>query len=128
MDEFKETTYEEVSNSLGTTSSYNHKLTPLEEEAKHDIRHSLAIDRTILANERTLLSYTRTSLTLLVPGITFIHLSDTLGLTLLGWIFIPLGVFSFLYGYYRFNKKKNRIRGERDVLNQMLKKQYCQIE
>lgn len=97
-------------------------------KAKHDIRHSLAIDRTVLANERTLLSYTRTALTMLVPGVSFVHFTEAGGLHLLGWLFIPLGLFSFIFGYYRFNKRKLIIRKEKEVLQQMLKNEYCNIE
>jgi putative membrane protein len=97
-------------------------------KAKHDIRHSLAIDRTILANERTLLSYTRTSLTLFVPGVSFLHFSDAVALQIMGWIFIPFGLFTFFYGYYRFHKKKVVVRKEREVLQQMLKNEYCNID
>jgi putative membrane protein len=97
-------------------------------KAKHDIRHSLAIDRTILANERTLLSYTRTSLTFLLPGASFVHFTPGTGLAFIGWIFIPIGLFIFVYGYYRFNKKRSLIRKEREVLQQMLRNEYCNIE
>jgi putative membrane protein len=96
-------------------------------KAKHDIRHSLAIDRTVLANERTLLSYTRTSLTMLVPGVSFVHFTEAGGLHLLGWLFIPLGLFSFIYGYFRFNKRKLLIRHEKEALQQMLRNEYCNI-
>ncbi|MFN3405753.1 MAG: DUF202 domain-containing protein [Cytophagaceae bacterium] len=97
-------------------------------KAQHDIRHLLAMDRTVLANERTLLSYSRTSLTLLVPGASFIHFTDSLILTILGWIFVPLGIFTFIYGMRRFYRKKEKIKGEREILIQMLKKEYCSIE
>ena len=96
-------------------------------KAKHDIRHSLAIDRTILANERTMLSYTRTSLTLLVPGVSFIHFTNG-SLELVGWAFIPCGLFAFIYGYFRFSKKKAVIRKEREMLQQMLRNEYCNID
>lgn len=97
-------------------------------KAKHDIRHTLAIDRTILANERTMLSYTRTSLTLLVPGVSFVHFTDAVGLQILAWLFIPLGIFFFFYGYYRFYKKKIFIRKEREVLQQMIRREYCRLD
>lgn len=96
-------------------------------KVKHDIRHSLALDRTILANERTLLAYARTSLTLLVPGASFLYFTDSLILWVLGWIFVPLGVFSFIYGWKRFTKKKETIKEERKMLDEMLRNEYCRI-
>jgi putative membrane protein len=96
-------------------------------KAKHDIRHSLAIDRTILANERTLMSYSRTSLTLFVAGVSFLHFSEAILLHIIGYIFIPIGIFTFVFGYYRFDKKKNGIRKERDILEKMLNNEYCNL-
>lgn len=92
----------------------------------HDIRHTLAVDRTILANERTLLSYSRTSLTLVVAGLSFMHFSDSPYLWMVGFVFIPVGVFSFIYGYYRFHKKKKVIRREREILMRKQRKEQSQ--
>jgi putative membrane protein len=97
-------------------------------KAKHDIRHSLAIDRTILANERTFLSYTRTSLTMIVPGLTFLHFSNSLALSLTAWLFIPLGLVTFIYGMVRFWQKKTIIKKDKEMLAEMLRMQYCRIE
>ena len=96
-------------------------------KAKHDIRHLLAIDRTILANERTLMSYSRTSLTMFVAGVSFIHFTDALLLHIVGYIFIPLGILLFAYGYARFVTKKNVIRNEKEALDKMLLNEYCNI-
>jgi putative membrane protein len=98
-------------------------------KAKHDIRHSLAIDRTILANERTFLAYTRTSLTMLVPGITFIHFfASSISLAILGGFFIPAGIITFGYGLLRFYQKKSVIRKDKEMLQEMLHGQYCKID
>jgi len=96
-------------------------------KAKHDIRHSLAIDRTILANERTLLSYSRTSLTLILAGVSFLHFTSDIMLHILGWLFIPIGFFTIVLGYYRFHKKKTAIRKEKDAIDLMLRNEYCRI-
>lgn len=96
-------------------------------QAKHDIRHSMAIDRTIMANERTLLSYTRTSLTLLLPGVTFVHFTSGIAMQIIGYFLIPLGLVTFIIGYFRFTKKKSIIRKEKEVLQQMLRSEYCAI-
>jgi putative membrane protein len=97
-------------------------------KAKHDIRHALAIDRTILANERTFLAYTRTSLTMLVPGITFIHFfANSIGLAILGGIFIPAGIITFAYGLRSFYMKKAVIKKDKEMLSEMLLGQYCRI-
>jgi putative membrane protein len=80
------------------------------------LRDFLAMDRTILANERTFLGYIRTALTLLVAGATFIKFFDQAFVYVLGWVFIPLGLFTLVFGLGRFMKMKQRIsvmqRGE----------------
>jgi len=65
---------------------------------------------------------------LLVPGVSFVHFTDAIGLQILAWIFIPCGIFAFFYGYYRFHKKRGVIRQEREVLQQMIRKEYCRLD
>lgn len=88
---------------------------PYERFEKSDLilRDELAIDRTILANERTLLAYVRASLTLVIVGLTFLHFIEKGSLRIAGIIFIPLGILSGLYGYYRFMRMKRMIQSAR---------------
>jgi putative membrane protein len=96
-------------------------------KAKHDIRHLLAIDRTKMANERTVLAYTRTALTLLIIGVTFLHFIDSVIFTIVGWVFIPCAIYTFIQGMIRFNKTKKAIKEEKKTLEEMLNAEYCRI-
>lgn len=73
------------------------------------LRDVLAADRTVLANERTFLAYIRTALTLLVSGVTFIKFLGSVWLEVLGWLFIPLGIFTFGYGLRRYRRIHRRL-------------------
>lgn len=74
-----------------------------------ELRDYLAIDRTILANESTFMSYIRTALTFLVVGISFIKFIELQIIEVLGWIFIPLGLYMFIIGLRRYMRIKNQI-------------------
>jgi len=74
------------------------------------LRDHLAIDRTVLANERTLLAYVRTALAIFVAGVSFIQFFDSILMAVLGWIFVPIGVFIFVVGFLRYKKMANRIQ------------------
>ena len=73
-------------------------------------RDLLAIDRTVLANERTLLAYVRTALTLLLVGLSFVHLPDLhpdpsfggLIYDVAGWLFVAAAVLVLVIGYFRY--------------------------
>jgi putative membrane protein len=73
------------------------------------LRDVLAADRTVLANERTFLAYMRTALTLVVSGITFVKFLGNAYLEILGWLFIPLGIFTFVFGWRRYRKMHRRL-------------------
>ena len=73
------------------------------------LRDHLAIDRTTLANERTMLAYIRTSITAFIGGASFIKFFDSLMLTIIGWIFIPLGIFTLFIGMLRYRQMKTSI-------------------
>lgn len=68
------------------------------------LRDFLAIDRTVLANERTFLAYNRTALTLIAVGASFIKFFESAAFEAVGWAFLPVGVFTFAYGLYRYRK------------------------
>jgi putative membrane protein len=87
--------------------------------AKADIRHYMAVDRTIMANERTLLAYSRMGLTLVVSGLGFIHFTDSYYLQMISITFIPIGLGTFTYGVIRFLKKRKSIHEQRNKLDQL---------
>ena len=76
------------------------------------LRDHLSAQRTTLANERTFLSYIRTALTLLVAGVSFIKFFGSVVIQVLGWILIPLGVFTLVKGIISFRKMARRIEEE----------------
>ena len=78
------------------------------------LRDHLAIDRTILANERTLLAYIRTALTLFVAGVTFIQFFASGIIQIVGWIFLPSGVATFIIGLIRHRKMGGAMRIARE--------------
>ena len=69
----------------------------------------LAIDRTSLANERTFLAYLRTALTVFIAGVTFIRFFDSILIEIIGWIFVPVSIATFLIGIIRFKKFKKQV-------------------
>ena len=73
------------------------------------LRDELAIDRTLLANEATLLAYVRSALTLLIAGVTLIHLFNAGTLFWLGIVCVPLGIGMGLFGAWRFRRMQNLI-------------------
>ena len=68
------------------------------------LRDVLAADRTILANERTFLAYIRTSLTFFVTGVSFIKFFGHIILEIIGYLFIPIALFTFVIGLVRYVK------------------------
>ena len=80
------------------------------EVSKMILRDHLAADRTILSNQNTFLAYVRTALTLFVAGVTFIRFFDTPITVIIGWIFIPTGISTFLVGLIRYNIHRVTLR------------------
>jgi putative membrane protein len=79
-------------------------------------RDFLAIERTIMANERTFLAYCRTAFALIIAGLTFLEFIKTKTLMVVGMVFVPLGCCVFIFGIYRFMKKKKAIRTDKYLL------------
>lgn len=73
------------------------------------LRDELAIDRTILANERTILSYLRAAMTLVIAGLTFLHLFHLQWLGILGIALLPLGFGVGLFGTIHYRRMKRNI-------------------
>lgn len=76
------------------------------------IRDHLAAHRTDLANDRTILAYIRTALTFFVVGVTFIRFFGHIVIEIIGWVFIPIGIFVFIKGLIRYKKVKRVIKEE----------------
>ena len=76
------------------------------------LRDHLAAHRTDLANDRTLLAYIRTALTFAVVGLTFIRFFGNPIMEIIGWVFIPVGIYIFIKGLLRFRQIRNAIREE----------------
>jgi len=72
----------------------------------------LATIRSILANERTLLAYFRTALTLFVAGVSFIKFFGALVLTIMGWMFVFIGIFTLIVGVVKYKNMKMLIQRE----------------
>lgn len=68
------------------------------------LRDELAIDRTLLANERTLLAYLRSAMSLVLVGITFIHLFETGIVVYVGIFCIPFGLLVGVFGMKRYRR------------------------
>ena len=66
------------------------------------LRDYLAVDRTLLANERTFLANIRTALTFFVSGVTFIKFFGHIMMAIVGWAFIPIGIFIFIAGLLKY--------------------------
>jgi putative membrane protein len=76
------------------------------------LRDHLAAHRTDLANDRTFLAYIRTALTFAVVGVTFIRFFGNRLIEIIGWIFIPIGIYVFIKGWLQFKKTKKAIKEE----------------
>lgn len=87
------------------------------DRSKMILRDYLATDRTVLANQSTFLAYIRTALTLFVAGITFIKFFNSLPVHIIGWIFWPTGVFTFIVGLIRYNHLRVSLRLIKDPPN-----------
>ncbi len=75
-----------------------------------DLRDSLAVERTHLANERTLLSYIRTALALLAGGAMVLRfLNNDPVLMPFAWVALVVGSLVLVIGSYRFFSVKRRI-------------------
>lgn len=74
----------------------------------HDDKNALI--RTMLANQRTFLAYLRTALTIFVTGAGFLKFFDSLITDIVGWVFIPIGVATFVVGVWRYNELRLRMK------------------
>lgn len=68
---------------------------------KLTLSDKLAIERTHLANERTFLAFFRSSVFFLGTGLSIININFFEDIPYLGWGFVILSPFMFLFGLYR---------------------------
>ena len=73
------------------------------------LRDYLATDRTKLSNQNTFLAYIRTALTLFVAGVSFVRFFDSLLIEVIGWIFLPVGVATFVVGSMRYHRLRKAL-------------------
>jgi putative membrane protein len=74
-----------------------------------DNKDTWALYRTDMANERNLLAFVRTGLSLLGLGLGVLKLWDTNFATTLSIILIVAAIVTFLFGFQRYNKFKEKI-------------------
>jgi putative membrane protein len=74
------------------------------DSGRMELRDYLATDRTKLANQNTFLAYIRTALTLFVAGLTFVQFFGSTIIETIGWIFVPIGIGTFVVGLIRYNR------------------------
>jgi putative membrane protein len=86
---------------------------PTKEKQGHIIlRDHLAAHRTELANDRTFYASVRTALAFLAVGASFIKFFGNLVMQIIGWIFIPVGIYIFIKGLRQFKKAHKIIEEE----------------
>lgn len=73
------------------------------------LRDELAIDRTNLANERTWLAYVRLAITLMIAGISIVHFAMERWFETVGFLCVPIGLGTGIYGWRRFKKKQTAL-------------------
>ena len=78
------------------------------------VRDHLAGYRTDLASKRTFLSYLRTALAFFVGGLALIKFWGHPILTLVGWIFLFVGIIIFFQGVYNYTKVNRAILAEKE--------------
>jgi putative membrane protein len=74
------------------------------DSGRMELRDYLATDRTKLANQNTFLAYIRTALTLFVAGLTFVKFFNSTIIEIIGWVFVPIGLGTFVVGLIRYNR------------------------
>ncbi len=78
-------------------------------EKELNLNDQLAAIRSILASERTFLAYQRTALATLAAGFTLIQFFQSLEMIVVGWLLIPVAVFTLTIGFVRYRKTRKYI-------------------
>ncbi len=73
-----------------------------------DLRDTLAVQRTILANQRTLLTFFSASLALVISGVTLIRFFNSPAICGFGFLLLPAAAILLVFGIrnYRLHKQK----------------------
>jgi putative membrane protein len=78
-------------------------------EKELNLNDQLAAIRSILASERTFLAYQRTALATLAAGFTLIQFFQSTEMIVVGWLLIPIAVFTLTIGFVRYRKTRKYI-------------------
>lgn len=78
-------------------------------EKELNLSDQLAAIRSILASERTFLAYQRTALATLAAGFTLIQFFQSTEMIIVGWLLIPISVFTLTIGFVRYRKTRKYI-------------------
>lgn len=78
-------------------------------EKELNLNDQLAAIRSILASERTFLAYQRTALATLAAGFTLIQFFQSIEIIVIGWILIPVALFTLAIGFVRYRKTRRYI-------------------
>ena len=77
------------------------------------VRDHLAGFRTDLANRRTFLSYIRTALAFFAGGLALIKFSGHPLITVMGWLFLPVGIIILIQGVITYVKVNRTVQAEK---------------
>lgn len=78
-------------------------------EKELNLNDQLAAIRSILASERTFLAYQRTALATLAAGFTLIQFFQGVEMLIIGWLLIPVAIFTLAIGFVRYRKTRKYI-------------------
>ena len=92
------------------------KLDAIKEELQNDVRQSLALERTVMANERTLMSFLRTMVAISGAGLTMQHFSNSQLVSVIGYSLIPVGLVIGYFGWRSFRNRKRYIDQDKQLL------------
>ncbi len=76
---------------------------------KLSLNDHLAAIRSMLANERTFLAYQRVALAQLITGFGLIKFFDEVWIDVIGFIFIPTAIFTFMLGLVRYRRMRTLV-------------------
>ncbi len=78
-------------------------------EKELNLNDQLAAIRSILASERTFLAYQRTALATLAAGFTLIQFFQNFWIEIVGWVLVPIAIFTLTFGFIRYRKTRKYI-------------------
>jgi putative membrane protein len=78
-------------------------------EKELNLNDQLAAIRSILASERTFLAYQRTALATFAAGLTLLQFFNSFWFQIIGWLLIPIAIFTISIGFVRYRKTRRYI-------------------